>query len=227
MRGVLIILLLFLIVGTGIKPSVGLTTRLELNITETEKFGKVTAISVFIENHTGGKIYLDGLVPPRVFVYKEHNGKFFDFSHSWGELEIYQENRDTIAAANQQTFYVNNKTYDVLTDKLMDTDVKAFYNKLKEDNPSIDSTAVKKWVVLQFESLLNLNPGQVYNFIYGINSLEKGSYKIWFSYSNKDGYARYMNPKEKFESLQLPKTIDGFTRWRGEIKSDTLYLNIR
>jgi len=116
--------------------------RLEINVTEAEKFGKVTAINIFIENQTGRKIYLDGLVRlPMSSYIREHSGKFVDFSHSWGEGEIYQENHDAIAAANQQTHFVNNKIYDV-DGKLMDPDVVAFYNKLKKDQPSIDSTGI-------------------------------------------------------------------------------------
>jgi hypothetical protein len=204
--------------------------RLELSIREDSKLGKLIAVRTRIENLSNQKLYLDGILPLHFRLLKKmENGIYQDYTDGWVSDEVTNDKRNEIGEAIGQANY-QERGCKIESETFIGPFVSSFFHDQLLNKKLIktkeDSTDLRFWLCHQFAGLLYLKPHEVAEDIDGINSLPEGSYKIFFRYSNKNGYARRVSPYERFAKFQLPDKLNGFERWRGEI-IDTLFLEIK
>lgn len=210
----------------------GVEARLKFSVSNQHK-NKLSLLELEIKNQTQKKIYLNDLKPPIITLYrKNEDGVFEDYTDVWLQLSLDLISKDT-ALDYSEIRVTTNKVFDVLKHQFIEPNALKYYqNVLKEKAKYIrngtDTIGVVTWVRKEFESILYLNQGEVYRSLKEISSLPPGAYKVFFSFSNLEEKKNYF-PREFYESLNLalPENLNGYKQWKGAIKSDTLYLNIR
>jgi hypothetical protein len=223
----------FLDGGDVMSQSNAVSVRLELNITDTKEFGKLTSISTITENHSKQSIYLRWMGRPSFkILWRKPNGTFEDYNEGWVNDEVGNPNGNLIASLNGDTPY-ENKIYDALTDKFIDPFALKFYEDLLKEKKNLiksktDSMYIREWVKGTLFHIFYLSPKEIYKSSIGISSLPKGVYKIYFTYSfsELEAASKTASKNSPFP-LTLPQNLKGFEQWKGDIKSDTLHINIR
>jgi len=208
--------------------------NIEMRVTYTQQFGKLISIGILLENNSDNNIYLDGCRVPRVRILKrQSNGSFKDYTEEWGLHELNKDQLGKINAAIgiDTIFY---QILDEKTNKFIDRNVQTYFESALKERRSVfrserDSTVISKWFYWQFENIAYIKKHDRYVFVYSLNTLPEGEYKIFLNYNNKDQDLLQFENHSKYDylKLRLPESLNGYKRWRGEIKSDTLYLNIR
>jgi len=114
-----------------------------------------------------------------------------------------------------------------------DPNVQNFFKKFLQQRASVikskkDSTVIKKWIEMQFEYLAYIKKHDEYVSIYSIEALPQGTYKVFLNYNNKDRDLLQFEDQAKYDylKLKLPESFNDYKRWRGEISSDTLFLQV-
>jgi hypothetical protein len=209
--------------------------NIEMRVTYARQFGKIISIGILLENNTNNNIYLDGCRVPRVRILKKQskNNSFKDYTEEWG---LHESNKDQLSKINaaigiDTIFY---RVLDEKTNKFIDRNAQTYFESALKERRSVfrsksDSTVIGKWFYMQFENMAYIKKHDRYVFVYCLNTLPEGVYKIFFNYDNKNQESFQFENQSSYDylKLRLPESLSGYKRWRGELKSDTLYLNIR
>jgi hypothetical protein len=208
--------------------------NIEMQVTHTQQFGKIISIGILLENNSDSNIYLDGCRVPRVKILKrQSNGSFKDYTEEWRLYELNKDHFSKISAAigKDTTFH---DSFDEKTNKFVDKNAQHYFESALKERRSIfrsekDSIVISKWFYWQFENMVYVKKHNRYVYIYSLNTLREGEYKLFYEYNNKDRDVLQFEDHWKYDylKLRLPESLNGYKRWRGEIKTDTLRLNVR
>jgi hypothetical protein len=233
-KSILIFILLLIILcsfhfKSGNQSIVG---KLEMCVTDSKQFGKLISIRVRLKNNSGENIYVDGCrFPPVTLLKRQPTGLFTDYTEKW-PFDIFNKDLGKISSAmGKDTTYV--PTFSEELGKFTDPNVQIFFKKFLQQRADAiksknDSIVIKKWIEMQFEYLAYIKKHDEYVDIRSLEVLPRGVYKLFLNYSNKERDMLQFQDHAKYDylNLKMPESFNGYTRWRGEIKSDTLFLQI-
>jgi hypothetical protein len=223
------VIVLFSCVKGDVNSANSVDARLQFKTIKTQNYGALNSVEILIRNNSDKRIYLADILPLHLELLKKtDDGIYNDYFDNWMYGELHLTNMDSIYHhIGVKNGY--NKVYDVVNRKFTDIVALNFYHKLMKNlkvKSTEDTLAIASWIRKKFESTLYLEPNDEYKCVESISSLEKGSYKIYFYYSNLDGGVKYLVDKYDYLNLQLPEVLNEYTKWNGSLKSDTIQFNI-
>jgi hypothetical protein len=197
------------------------SSHLEIEVVQTEAFGKVLSLRTIVDNKSGENLFFDWFSPAvSIEKWDTLTAKFLDYHEYWFAAIKFDPNREQLLRLLGFPTLEGEKRKD-------ETFGRAFSKELLNYNSAIkDLKSLEFWVAAQIERIELVNQGGTVEFQTLINVLPRGSYRFGFHYSNSKEMVR-IDPIDRFKDMRMPDKLGNFKRWRGEINSDLLYLNIK